>query len=260
MKILIVTQGQELTDYFQRFASLDDKVQMNFTVINKIDELVINDLHHYQWIFLAQNLLQAPQNPQPFFEKIIKDKISLTLMGEDIKGYFLIHQKYNSLQFLKTPLSYEDFENQLTLWFWDLNDKPHQKRHLTKGEYLIHEGEESDKMYWVVSGKFAVIKKNERHENIILAEIQPGELIGEMGFIESLPRTATVKALEESDILEINQEDFLTLFKNQPKWFKSLIINLTKRLRHSNSAIANLKHPESAVELKQDDINELFNF
>ena len=69
-----------------------------------------------------------------------------------------------------------------------------QQRALPRGEVLIRQGEPSDTLYFVLSGRFSVHLAGEAEPT---AEIGKGQPIGEIGFFAGLPRTATVKAMRE---------------------------------------------------------------
>src|SRR5690242_5373752 len=75
-----------------------------------------------------------------------------------------------------------------------------EQRDVQRGEILIRQGEPSDALYFVLSGRFIV-----RVEGLLdpIAEIGQGQPIGEVGFFAGLPRTATVIALRDSRILRI---------------------------------------------------------
>lgn len=65
-------------------------------------------------------------------------------------------------------------------------------RELQRGEVLIRQGDPSDDLYFVLSGRFSVCVSDFAEP---VAEIGRGQPIGEIGFFADLPRTATVVAL-----------------------------------------------------------------
>ena len=105
---------------------------------------------------------------------------------------------------------------------------------LEKDKVLIHENEFSSHMYWLQSGQLVVTKKR-HNEEVILGHISSGELVGEMSFLDGEPRSATVKALVDCELVEIPQEVFDKVFKSQPPWFQGLVKTLTERLRKANN-------------------------
>ncbi len=107
---------------------------------------------------------------------------------------------------------------------------------LEPDEALIKEGEHSKSMYWVQAGQLVVTKKR-GNEEVVLGHIFSGELVGEISFLDKEPRSATVKAMTECELIEIPQETLDTLFKTQPKWLEILVKTLAERLRKANARI-----------------------
>lgn len=107
---------------------------------------------------------------------------------------------------------------------------------LTANQILLNEGEHSNCMYWVQSGQLVVMKKRGM-EDVILGHIYSGELVGEISFLDSESRSATVKAVTECDLIQIPQETIDNIFKSQPKWLEILVKTLAERLRKANARI-----------------------
>lgn len=104
------------------------------------------------------------------------------------------------------------------------------------GEYLIREAEASDAMYFLQKGSMAVMKRTGAREGQI-GTIYAGELVGEMSFLDQLPRSASVKAITNCTVIEIPHEKFNTFLNRLPKWYRSLINTLLDRLRKANSRL-----------------------
>lgn len=107
---------------------------------------------------------------------------------------------------------------------------------LEKDQFLMREGEESKKMYWLQSGQMVVVKSR-KYEEVVLGHIYSGELVGEMSFLDGEPRSASVKALIECELIEIPQDAFTKIVQSQPKWFQTLLKTLCERLRKANARI-----------------------
>ncbi len=107
---------------------------------------------------------------------------------------------------------------------------------LGPNEYVIREGDASDSMYYVQSGTLCVLKRKGDIDSQI-GTIIAGELVGEMSFLDQNPRSASVKAMTECELIEIPHEKFQSLMDSHPKWFRSLINTLLERLRKANSRI-----------------------
>jgi CRP-like cAMP-binding protein len=107
---------------------------------------------------------------------------------------------------------------------------------LRTGDFLVREGEQSDAMYLLKKGSLAVIKRSGDHEGQI-GTIYAGELVGEMSFLDRSPRSASVKAMVECEVVEIPHDKFTQFLNKQPKWFHTLINTLLERLRKANTRI-----------------------
>ncbi len=80
--------------------------------------------------------------------------------------------------------------------------------HLDAGEVLFSEGDQGDFLCYVVHGKLQITKKNQAGKAVELAVLQRGQLIGEMAMVEYAPRSATVKALEETVLMVLTRKGF----------------------------------------------------
>lgn len=107
---------------------------------------------------------------------------------------------------------------------------------LAANDILVREGEISDCMYWLQSGQLEVSKKR-GVEDIILGHVYSGELVGEISFLDQEPRSATVKAIGECELIIIPRETIENHYKTLPKWFEILVKTLAERLRKANARI-----------------------
>ena len=107
---------------------------------------------------------------------------------------------------------------------------------LAANQILIQEGEKSSCVYWVQNGQLVATKKR-MAEDVVLGHIYSGELVGEISFLDKEPRTATVKAITDCDLIEIPNETIEAIFKTQPKWLEILVRTLAERLRKASARI-----------------------
>jgi len=96
---------------------------------------------------------------------------------------------------------------------------------LQEGAVLFKKNDEATGMYilksgrlQVVAGKFAVPS-----ERKVLAEIEPGQIVGEFSVIDNLPRSATVIAIQDCELLHLTSVGFLNLITNNPEVIISVI-------------------------------------
>jgi len=119
--------------------------------------------------------------------------------------------------------------------FWqDLDDEDRSKikacveiRRIARGEALIEQGAPSETLYIVNFGQFGVTNAGTGE---IVAEIGKDQLIGEMGFFTGEPRGASVIAMRDSEVLEIDRVEFDALVARFPDMQRAVTRSLAKRL------------------------------
>jgi len=121
---------------------------------------------------------------------------------------------------------------------------------IKKGETLFREGDASDAMYVIKSGRIAITKAKGTGE-IILAEKKAGEMLGEMAFFDNKPRSAGAKAAQDAEVIMLPFSALLAQFKTFPEWLKAMVKTVNNQLRDANMRIKNL-------ESLQDESAEMF--
>ena len=106
---------------------------------------------------------------------------------------------------------------------------------LKRGDVLMRQGEVSDSLYVVVSGRFEVLIAG-RSEPI--AEIGPGWPIGEIAFLAGGPRTATVRAVRDSLVAKLDRAHFERLTQRVPRIWSTLTATLARRLAEQTAGRA----------------------
>ena len=107
---------------------------------------------------------------------------------------------------------------------------------LEAGKFLMREGEESSTMYLLVKGQLEVLKRKGDLEKPI-GQINEGDLVGEISFLDNSPRSASVRALTNSEIFPIPRESFKETFSKLPDWYKTLHQTIVERLRKTTAKI-----------------------
>ncbi len=120
-----------------------------------------------------------------------------------------------------------------------------QIKELKKGELLFREGDPSDAMYIIKKGKIAIVKTKGTGE-VELAELGPGELVGEMAFFDNKSRSAGARAKLDSSVIVLPFTSLFAQFKTFPEWMKALVKNVNGKLRTANAKIKNLESESSA--------------
>ncbi|MFH1538482.1 MAG: Crp/Fnr family transcriptional regulator [bacterium] len=115
-----------------------------------------------------------------------------------------------------------------------------QVRQYGKGDEIVHRSEEGDTFFSILEGKVKVILTDDESKEYILGVLRPKEFFGELALLDGEPRSATVVALEETEVLALQRDDFLQQIKKHPELCIKLMIVLGRRLRKANQSIESL--------------------
>lgn len=99
-----------------------------------------------------------------------------------------------------------------------------------EGDVIVHEGEEGNKFYIIVRGKFEILKHVPEKGQQMVAILQDGDYFGEIALLKNIPRTATVRALVPSVLLSIRRGDFHRLIVEYPQILLTLEHALKTRI------------------------------
>jgi CRP/FNR family cyclic AMP-dependent transcriptional regulator len=103
-------------------------------------------------------------------------------------------------------------------------------RSFPKNSIIVNEGDETDTLYIILSGRVKVFLANEEGKEIVLDTQGPGEYFGEMVLDEG-PRSASVMTLEPSRFQLIPRDDVKTLLTTHPDFAMHLVCKLIYRGR-----------------------------
>lgn len=104
------------------------------------------------------------------------------------------------------------------------------------GDVILKEGSHGAGVYVISSGKVE-ISTMVQDTKVVLDILGPGDMFGEMSYLDPAPRSATAIALEDT-VLELLDKDFLDREFNQiSSDFREIISNLVKRLRKTNQRL-----------------------
>ncbi len=105
---------------------------------------------------------------------------------------------------------------------------------LAPGEVLIEEGGFAEFVYILKHGRLKATIQRES-ETRDLGQIEPGEFVGEMAYFNCERRSASVTAVDDSELIEIPIHHLDQLLFQKPVWARALMKTLAKRLKTSIS-------------------------
>jgi CRP-like cAMP-binding protein len=112
------------------------------------------------------------------------------------------------------------------------------RRRYSRGEVLFHMGDEGGNLYIIRSGRVKVTIPSVEGEEVILTILSSGEILGEISLIDGKPRSATVQAMKDTEVLCLYREDFLDVLQERFEVVLGILEILADRLRHTDVLLA----------------------
>ena len=129
------------------------------------------------------------------------------------------------------------------------------KENINTGTFIIKENEQVDKIYFLIRGRLSVTSKASEDKEI--AKLKSGEVVGEMSFVDALPPSATVKAVEDSIVISLDRNLLIDKLEEDYEFashfYKALAIFLSSRLRSTTSMLGYGKIIDKLKEKNYDD-------
>lgn len=106
-----------------------------------------------------------------------------------------------------------------------------EKKVFKKNEVVFREGEFGKSFFQIVEGTAGIYLHYGEEEQRKLTDMTAGQFFGEMAVIEAWPRSATVVAEDELQVIEIEESNLNQYFKEQPDKILALMKQIGNRIR-----------------------------
>ncbi len=118
-----------------------------------------------------------------------------------------------------------------------------------KDAIILREEESGSAMFVILKGKVKVSRDSAEGKEVILTILNDTDFFGEMAILDGLTRSATITAMEDTNLFIIERDQFLNLLKEHPEVSINLLQELTRRLRSADMKIKalSLKDAEGKV-------------
>ena len=106
------------------------------------------------------------------------------------------------------------------------------------GSILIRQGDIGETMYVILNGRVRVQREHAAlAEPVLLAELDAGQVVGEMGLLDGEPRSATVIAIDEVEAVELTATDLTEVMLEHPDVATTLLKTLSRRVRSTDELV-----------------------
>ncbi|MCB9978485.1 MAG: cyclic nucleotide-binding domain-containing protein [Rhodospirillales bacterium] len=106
---------------------------------------------------------------------------------------------------------------------------------------IMRQGEEGVCAFLVQSGSVQVFLTQEDGSEVELARMGTGQIFGEMALVFDAPRTASVRAVEDCNLIVITRKTFMDKLNRSDPTVKAMVEMLSRRLIDINATLANKK-------------------
>jgi CRP/FNR family cyclic AMP-dependent transcriptional regulator len=113
-------------------------------------------------------------------------------------------------------------------------------RKFQKNVIVLHEGDQSNALYFIESGQVKVSKINEEGKEVVLSILSEGEHFGEMSLIDDEPRSASIITKTNCEFAMIRKQDFEQVLDANPQLALAMMRSLCQRLRAADRSIESL--------------------
>lgn len=113
-------------------------------------------------------------------------------------------------------------------------------RTFPRNTILVHEGDPSDSLFIVLSGKVKIYSSDIDGREVVLNLLAPYDCFGELALIDAEPRSASVITLEPCKMGIILRDEFLRYLEQQPRIAKNLLATLVRKLRRETESVKSL--------------------
>ena len=106
------------------------------------------------------------------------------------------------------------------------------------GQSLVEEGDEGRGLFLLASGSVEVVGKDSDGDELRIAELGPGDVVGEISLVLRRPANATVRALSATIALQLERDDFQDAIREHPTLLGELYETATQREEETRTVVA----------------------
>ena len=117
-----------------------------------------------------------------------------------------------------------------------------ERRFVPKGSLIITQGDEGNCAFLIQSGSVSIFTVKSDGHQIELAQIEAGNIFGEMALLFDGPRTASARALEDCNLIVITRQVFDNKLEKSDPTIRAMLTMLTERIIKSNNSLINKKN------------------
>jgi len=115
-----------------------------------------------------------------------------------------------------------------------------RQRRFARNEVVFHKDDPAGHLFLIASGTAKISVQEEGGQEVVIALVRDGELVGELGLFDDEQRSATVTAISETTAFSLANKDFTDVLHRNPGAMQELLALLARRVRRSTGHIEDL--------------------
>lgn len=120
----------------------------------------------------------------------------------------------------------------------EMLNKKSVRRCIDKGAFLIHQGEAIDHVYLVTSGLFEALNIQVDGAEVWLADLEPGEVVGEVSALHSHESSSSVISRASSEVLAVSRNDFISALDSNGQFARAIASLLAERIAKTSQNLS----------------------
>jgi len=108
-------------------------------------------------------------------------------------------------------------------------------RNYQRGATIIHQDEPGSMLYIIANGHVKITTVSSEGEELILALLTDNDFFGELSLLDGQPHSASATAMETTQIVTLNRDEFLEVIAKNPEMVNNILVVLSNRLRRTNT-------------------------
>ena len=113
-------------------------------------------------------------------------------------------------------------------------------RNFARNEVIFHRDDPSGHFFVVLAGTVKLAAQDDTGREVMIAIIRGGDVFGELELFDDIPRSVTVAAITETQVLALARNDFFEVLERHPRAMRTMLAILARTIRDTSRRIEDL--------------------
>lgn len=113
-------------------------------------------------------------------------------------------------------------------------------RRFARDEVIFHRDDPAAHLFVIVAGTVKISLPDENGREVVVGIQRGGDIFGDLALFDDAPRSATVTAITETEVLTLGRQDFLAALERYPAAMREMLAHLARTVRRSSGRVEDL--------------------